>query len=299
MALSPLSEPSAASSDAAAVSSAASLDMPPQKGRSDQHTRHSHATQRADSEEEWEEEREERQSGRQTVNGYQSGSVQPTTQVHDDDDDEWDSDEDDNSGWHVAIVPAGLSSSSASHLPSHHSAALRSLTALSSVAFSAIKKNIVSDTHTTDTPRGAPTTQSDAPLRLSLSLTAADCCRALLCLVQCLLCRGLSVCLSRYVCQVPGLVLQSFAVFLLILYYTSPAVAAAFQSVANIKEQYGYLFSGVSTSVAAGFIPWLVIVAQQHRHTLSSTSSHSLPPAQRYHSERCTVISLDDAMGRE
>ena len=50
------------------------------------------------------------------------------------------SDEDDNGGWHVAVVPVGRSSSSSSTQPS----SLRTFLSLVSVAFSAIKQNIVS-----------------------------------------------------------------------------------------------------------------------------------------------------------
>ena len=40
--------------------------------------------------------------------------------------------------------------------------------------------------------------------------------------------------------------------------------------------RYGYLFSGVTTAVAAGFIPWLVIVAQQHRNSALAPNTASV-----------------------
>ena len=67
----------------------------------------------------------------------------PMTPLDDEYQYEDDSDEDDNSGWHVAIVP--------NQLPSDHSATsqrqqapLATFVSLLSVAFSAIKQNIVS-----------------------------------------------------------------------------------------------------------------------------------------------------------
>ena len=61
----------------------------------------------------------------------------------------------------------------------------------------------------------------------------------------------------------PGLALQSFALLLTILYYTSPAVNAAFDVVAQWKEDGGYLFSGLVTSVAAGLLPFILILSRR------------------------------------
>ena len=64
---------------------------------------------------------------------------------------------------------------------------------------------------------------------------------------------------------IPGLILQAFALLLLILYYASPGVQSAFNAVAAVKDQYGLLFSGVSTSICAGFIPFLFVAYQQRQ----------------------------------
>lgn len=61
----------------------------------------------------------------------------------------------------------------------------------------------------------------------------------------------------------PGLALQSFALLLTILYYTSPAVNAAFDVVARWKDEGGYVFSGLVTSVAAGILPFMLILSRR------------------------------------
>ena len=147
--------------------------------------------------------------------------TQSTSDQYDFDSD--DEDDDDISSWHVAIVPAGLHSSSSPLSSPSKAGRQSSLTAflsLLAVAFSAIKKNIV--TH--------PTTHSHTHSLSHSSLTHSLLSLTAVCgLVLCVLCVGC--------CQVPGLVLQCLAVFLLVLYYSSASVAAAFQSVADLKEQ--------------------------------------------------------------
>ena len=127
-------------------------------------------------------------------------------------DDDNECDEEDHNGWHVAIVPTQL-------LSSPRSSSFSGLLTLLSVAFSAIKHNIVTHTHT-DTQRS--------------SLSACRTCHAAHTAVGLWLLCGV-VCGWPY--QIPGLVLQCFAVLLLVLFYSSSTVAAAFQSVASIKEQ--------------------------------------------------------------
>ena len=63
----------------------------------------------------------------------------------------------------------------------------------------------------------------------------------------------------------PALVLQGCAVLLLLLYYSSPAVAAAFAQVAAVKEQYGFLYSALSAAVAGGLIPAAFIAIRERR----------------------------------
>ena len=64
---------------------------------------------------------------------------------------------------------------------------------------------------------------------------------------------------------IPGLILQSFALLLLILYFSSPSVQAAFDQVAAFKTQYDLLFSAIVSGIAAGVIPSLIMAAQQAR----------------------------------
>jgi hypothetical protein len=71
----------------------------------------------------------------------------------------------------------------------------------------------------------------------------------------------------------PGLILQCFAVTLLVLYYASPAVAAAFGQVAAVKDRYGFLFSMLSTAIAGGVIPWLFIAARERSQQSSADQS--------------------------
>jgi hypothetical protein len=58
---------------------------------------------------------------------------------------------------------------------------------------------------------------------------------------------------------IPGLILQSFALFILILYFSSPAVESAFNSIATFKDQYGLPFSCITTCIAGGFVPFLFV----------------------------------------
>ncbi len=57
---------------------------------------------------------------------------------------------------------------------------------------------------------------------------------------------------------VPGLILQALALFLIILYYASDAARASFDQLADLKARGGYIFSGISTSIAGGVLPTLV-----------------------------------------
>ena len=74
---------------------------------------------------------------------------------------------------------------------------------------------------------------------------------------------------------VPGLVLQAFAIALLILYYNLDPVKNACNEIANLKTKYGYLFSGLSTALFGGFLPWLFLI---YRGSIKKTQwiSHGL-----------------------
>ncbi|WDE95301.1 hypothetical protein PQO03_06155 [Lentisphaera profundi] len=57
----------------------------------------------------------------------------------------------------------------------------------------------------------------------------------------------------------PGLVLQAFALILVFSYYNSLSVQESLVSLTELKEQNRYLFSGLSTTLAAGIIPYLIL----------------------------------------
>jgi hypothetical protein len=57
---------------------------------------------------------------------------------------------------------------------------------------------------------------------------------------------------------IPGLCLQALALTIIIIYYSSESAKAAFGQLADFKSQAGYLFSGVSTGICGGTIPWLI-----------------------------------------
>ena len=54
---------------------------------------------------------------------------------------------------------------------------------------------------------------------------------------------------------VPGLILQSFAIALVVMYYNVESVKLFCNGVADLKTDYGYLFSGISTAVFGGLLP--------------------------------------------
>ncbi len=63
---------------------------------------------------------------------------------------------------------------------------------------------------------------------------------------------------------VPGLVLQAFALSLVIGYYIVPEVRTTFDAVGAWKLEGGHLFSSLSTAVFGGLIPFLVLRATGH-----------------------------------
>jgi hypothetical protein len=59
---------------------------------------------------------------------------------------------------------------------------------------------------------------------------------------------------------IPGIILQIFALMLVCSYYYIPAVNQFCQQIADTKTKFGYLFSGVSTAVFGGLIPYLYLL---------------------------------------
>lgn len=59
--------------------------------------------------------------------------------------------------------------------------------------------------------------------------------------------------------RVPALVLQAFAAALLALYFLVPPMRPGFEAVGELKTGTDPWFAMVSTSLFAGFIPWLVL----------------------------------------
>ncbi len=58
----------------------------------------------------------------------------------------------------------------------------------------------------------------------------------------------------------PGLVLQAFALLLLLAYYFVPAARAAFDQLGQIKQQHGYLYSSLSGGLFGGLVPYLFLL---------------------------------------
>ncbi len=71
---------------------------------------------------------------------------------------------------------------------------------------------------------------------------------------------------------VPGLVLQAFALALVLGYYFVPTVAAALTRLADLRERMGISYSMISTALFGGLIPWLYIKVNpltRSRYTLA------------------------------
>jgi hypothetical protein len=62
---------------------------------------------------------------------------------------------------------------------------------------------------------------------------------------------------------VPGLVLQSIALLLIVVYYTSSSAKESFDHLADLKAKGGLLFSGLSTALFGGLIPTLASWARE------------------------------------
>jgi hypothetical protein len=64
---------------------------------------------------------------------------------------------------------------------------------------------------------------------------------------------------------VPGLFLQCIALTLVLCYYFIASVTAVFDQVADLKTEYGYQFSALTTAIFAGFLPWTFMAARETR----------------------------------
>lgn len=58
---------------------------------------------------------------------------------------------------------------------------------------------------------------------------------------------------------VPGLVLQTFALALVLGYYFAPGVAEALSRLASLRERMGVSYAMISTALFGGLIPWIYI----------------------------------------
>jgi hypothetical protein len=65
---------------------------------------------------------------------------------------------------------------------------------------------------------------------------------------------------------VPGLVLQSCALIILIGYAWVPPFHALLDSVGALKTRYGYTYSALSTALFGGFIPFVYLYATKQLH---------------------------------
>ena len=59
---------------------------------------------------------------------------------------------------------------------------------------------------------------------------------------------------------IPGLFLQGFAISLVVLYYNVESVKGFCNGIADLKTDYGYFFSGVSTAIFGGLLPALFMI---------------------------------------
>lgn len=60
---------------------------------------------------------------------------------------------------------------------------------------------------------------------------------------------------------VPGLILQAFAVAIVIAYFTIPSAAELLDQLGRLKQRQGFYFSACSTAAFGGLIPFLILRA--------------------------------------
>jgi hypothetical protein len=68
----------------------------------------------------------------------------------------------------------------------------------------------------------------------------------------------------------PGLLLQGFALGLVLVYYFHAPSRPAFEILSALKTKYGYGYSMVSTALFGGFLPFLFLRAQKKTRSLAA-----------------------------
>ena len=58
---------------------------------------------------------------------------------------------------------------------------------------------------------------------------------------------------------IPGLILQSFGLVLVLAYYFAPGVKESLEGMVVLKQKYPYEFSALSTSLFGGLIPYVIL----------------------------------------
>ena len=61
----------------------------------------------------------------------------------------------------------------------------------------------------------------------------------------------------------PGIILQLFALALVTCYFYIPSVNTFCGKIANIKQDYGFFFSGLSTAIFGGLIPFALLLLRK------------------------------------
>ena len=59
---------------------------------------------------------------------------------------------------------------------------------------------------------------------------------------------------------IPGLVLQAFALTIVLLYFNTESARAGLNRIGALKAEWGYVFSALSTACFGGLIPYLVLL---------------------------------------
>jgi hypothetical protein len=65
---------------------------------------------------------------------------------------------------------------------------------------------------------------------------------------------------------IPGLILQAFALVIVLSYFKTESVQSALDNVGRRKAEWGYLFSALSTAVFGGLVPYLVLLGTGRVH---------------------------------
>lgn len=62
---------------------------------------------------------------------------------------------------------------------------------------------------------------------------------------------------------VPGIFLLLFAILIVVTYYNVDSCMFIFDNFANLKTKYGFIYSGISTSIFAGIIPFCYLAVSK------------------------------------